>query len=300
MNGFIAKQIKELRIHHGYSQQELASLLQVGQTTIANYERGIREPDVAKLRVLANLFGISLDSLIGLQQTQKQVSPNQKQLQNVGLELLEFLLHGRKEEARSTVLKLAEEGHSLRDLFEKVMKPLLMEVGALWEMGKVDVWMEHYVSDVIQDIIRELVSKTKKKWQEVQPPVIVGFVPGAEQHTIGLKMISELLEQEGYDVVFLGANVPLISAIAAIERKKAKYVLLSVTLAQHLDTTKHVIDGIRNYFKDDAPKIMVGGNAFSSIHHPWSETGADYYGESIDDIVEMINSKTPMLRVSHQ
>jgi transcriptional regulator with XRE-family HTH domain len=59
------KIIKMLRHEKKYSQKELAEKLQVAQNTISNWEQGTREPDNQTLIVLAQLFNVSVDYLLG-------------------------------------------------------------------------------------------------------------------------------------------------------------------------------------------------------------------------------------------
>lgn len=57
--------IKELRQKHNVSQQELADLLGVSTRAWRFYESGEREPNMARLILLADYFNISLDYLLG-------------------------------------------------------------------------------------------------------------------------------------------------------------------------------------------------------------------------------------------
>lgn len=57
--------IKELRISQGLTQQEVANRLNIERTSYARYESGSREPDVATLIAMADLFQVSLDYLCG-------------------------------------------------------------------------------------------------------------------------------------------------------------------------------------------------------------------------------------------
>ncbi len=60
-----AKIIKELREQKGYSQEELAKLLDTKRSNIANWEtRG--EPDYATLIKLASFFNVTVDYLLGM------------------------------------------------------------------------------------------------------------------------------------------------------------------------------------------------------------------------------------------
>lgn len=50
----------------GLSQYDLAKKLNMTQQRISSYERGIREPDLDTLKLLADFFNISTDDLLGI------------------------------------------------------------------------------------------------------------------------------------------------------------------------------------------------------------------------------------------
>ena len=60
------KRIKDLRNERKMSQQRLAIELSVTQAMISKYELGTAEPDIASIRLLAEIFGVSADYLLEL------------------------------------------------------------------------------------------------------------------------------------------------------------------------------------------------------------------------------------------
>jgi transcriptional regulator with XRE-family HTH domain len=60
----LATNLKYLRKKKGKTQDALSSELQIGRTTLANYEAGISEPNVETLLLISNYFGISVDDLL--------------------------------------------------------------------------------------------------------------------------------------------------------------------------------------------------------------------------------------------
>lgn len=60
---YIGNKIKEYRKLKGLTQKELANKVDMGDTTIANYEKGFRTPKKNTLFKLANAFDISIDDL---------------------------------------------------------------------------------------------------------------------------------------------------------------------------------------------------------------------------------------------
>ena len=57
--------LKELRKLNGLYQKDLASLLNISEAAIRQYESGRREPDIQTLCLLADYFKITVDELIG-------------------------------------------------------------------------------------------------------------------------------------------------------------------------------------------------------------------------------------------
>jgi transcriptional regulator with XRE-family HTH domain len=58
--------LKKAREDYGLTQVETSELLKIGQSTLAKYETGKREPDLETLVKIGLLFDVSIDWLIGL------------------------------------------------------------------------------------------------------------------------------------------------------------------------------------------------------------------------------------------
>lgn len=61
----LGKRIAHLRTQRGMTQQQLAEALGIAQQTLANYETGRSRLPVSLLPVLATLFGVPADGLLG-------------------------------------------------------------------------------------------------------------------------------------------------------------------------------------------------------------------------------------------
>ena len=57
--------LKTLWERHDYNQDYVADKVNIKRSTYANYERESREPNIAMLVKLADLYGISIDYLLG-------------------------------------------------------------------------------------------------------------------------------------------------------------------------------------------------------------------------------------------
>ena len=62
------KLLKTFRKRHGFTQAEVAEYAGVSRQAFSNFERGLREPSIKVLIMLADLYHISLDELVGREQ----------------------------------------------------------------------------------------------------------------------------------------------------------------------------------------------------------------------------------------
>ncbi len=63
----IRYKIKELRKEKKMTQKELAKLVNKSETGLASWEQGLSEPSVNDIRLLCQIFGVSADFLLGLE-----------------------------------------------------------------------------------------------------------------------------------------------------------------------------------------------------------------------------------------
>ena len=57
--------LKELRLRHGFNQEELAKQIGIKQNSYSDWEHGKCKPNYEKLEKIADFFGVSLDWLFG-------------------------------------------------------------------------------------------------------------------------------------------------------------------------------------------------------------------------------------------
>ena len=61
-----ASRIKKARLDTGLTQKMIEAETGIKQSTIAKYENGMLEPDLEKLGILAECYGVSTDWLLGI------------------------------------------------------------------------------------------------------------------------------------------------------------------------------------------------------------------------------------------
>ena len=68
--------LKQLREQNGYSQEELAKLLNTSRSRIGMYEQGRRQPDFEMQEAIADLFNVTIDYLFGRKNDEPEQDPD--------------------------------------------------------------------------------------------------------------------------------------------------------------------------------------------------------------------------------
>lgn len=69
------ERLKELRIANGYTQKQIAFILQTRQEQYSKYECGKRELPIRHLITLCCLYRVSSDYILGLDKIKPNLSP---------------------------------------------------------------------------------------------------------------------------------------------------------------------------------------------------------------------------------
>lgn len=92
--------------------------------------------------------------------------------------------------------------------------------------------------------------------------MIVTGVEG-EMHQLGANMLADVLEAEGWDVRFLGTQLPHRDILQAIEEHEPTIVGISATMLFNVPKVSSLIGDVRLRYGSDV-RIILGGAAFGS------------------------------------
>lgn len=168
------------------------------------------------------------------------------------------LIHGDRKKCADITGKLLDNKVSLEDVYENIIRKALYEVGDLWEKGKISVASEHLASATSESLINEFYPRiiTSKKLPKT---ALLGCVEN-EYHQIGIKMVSDIFELNGWNTCYLGASTPTKEFVKFIDEIQPQLVALSLSLYFNLPNLDKMLNAIQADFPD--LPIMVGGQAF--------------------------------------
>ncbi len=135
------------------------------------------------------------------------------------------------------------------DLILQILIPLLHEVGKLWYEGRVLIWQEHLLS--------ELVGSTTGIFTRISetPSSNGGFLfatPPHERHAFGIAFAAMLASSRGVRAHNLGPSVPAEELVAAAKSLDARCVVIGITGAGDAAL------GLDGYF-DELDRGLPGG-----------------------------------------
>jgi len=88
--------------------------------------------------------------------------------------------------------------------------------------------------------------------------VVIGTVKG-DLHDIGKNIVGMLLQGAGFDVVDLGADVPLEKFVEFVRKERADVVGMSALLTTTMIFMKDVIEALKNAGLRENVKVIIGG-----------------------------------------
>ncbi len=206
----------------------------------------------------------------------------------------EILLEGNSIKAINYSRAIVKDIQSLKEFHVKVVTYALYEVGKLWEKGAISVAQEHLATSVVMRIM-SLLYLDLANLDHVKGTAIVTSAAN-EYHEVGARIVADMLEVNGWDVIYLGANTPIEDVIKTGKENKPDFIALSVTMTFNLDNAIKLIQGIRKEKILDGTKIIVGGYVFKYGQLSKEKLGADAIetdiGKMLEKVEEWRNAKS--------
>lgn len=245
----IGDQIKALRIEGRISQKSLADSLGITQSTIANYENNIRQPNLEMLIKIADYFNVSTDFILsrtGIYESKVSVDHNSIEVADY---FLNILLNRPVNEAYAYA-EAYYQRHGVRKLYFTLFRMVMTKVGWLWEVEEISSGSEHVISHILDEMVVHFSKKVKVQSHD-SVRIVASTILG-ERHTFGLKMLSLLLSYSGYPTTYIGEGVPFEDLQNVIE-KGGDHLILSLSSSLHQGRTLEWIEKLPNI-----PICLVG------------------------------------------
>jgi methanogenic corrinoid protein MtbC1 len=196
---------------------------------------------------------------------------------------LEALRQGRSDIAIDIVDAAFAADGDIAAVHSQVIGPAMKRIGDLWERNIISVDEEHLATEISHKVIARLFWRSMNGPSHSGKRVVMAAVQG-EQHVLGLRMAADVLEIAGYEVVYLGANLPLTALLHACRMHGPHVLGLTVSMPLNIPTLIWEVGEVRKLAAP--PLIMVGGRVAKTAVH--NGLRASYVQRS-DQVLEVVD-----------
>ena len=185
------------------------------------------------------------------------------------------------EQAAENVLAQAFALYPPETVCFEVLQKGLSAVGEGWYRGEATVQQEHFASALANRRLAALIASAPAPSRSGR---IVVACPPEEEHVFSAMLITLVMRRRGWDVLFLGANVPLLRLEVALRQMRPHLVIAP---AQQLRTASTLID-MAELARREKVALAFGGLIFNRIPILRDRIPAYFLSEQLDRVSEVI------------
>lgn len=218
-------------------------------------------------------------------QTADSAAADETRQRDFMLRYLECLLSSKRHEAIALVLDLSRSGVPVTVIYSDVLQPAQAALGRMWHRHEISIADEHYATSVTQEVMSRLrANAAAAKRRDLR---VVAAAVGGDFHDIGIRMVADCLDLDGWDVAYLGANLPAFEAVREVRERKVHLLAISASTFLHLRDAGELIDAVRAEPSCADVKVIIGGPPFNLIPDLWRKLGADGHATTAAAAVEL-------------
>jgi len=201
---------------------------------------------------------------------------------------LAALMGGDEAAAHRVAMESLDRGMTIDVLYAEIVAPVMREVGRLWHANRITVAQEYYISSATQLLMAHLYPRICAT--ECRGPVLVAACVQGELHEMGLRMVADLFQLQGWNTRFLGGDNSAMVVAAFVDHVDADVVAISAMMAANVPAVAAQIAMLRGRDKAGRRKILVGGYPFQVDPDLWRRVGADGSGGDGYQAIEVAHS----------
>jgi len=158
------------------------------------------------------------------------------------------------------IMEQAFAMYTMPTVYVELITPTLIEVGEAWHQGDITISTEHYASTYLRGRLLSLLQAYPHRPD--MPMIIVGCAPN-ERHEVGALIFAVMLRQHGYNVIYLGQDIPIEDVIETALQERPAMVCLSANSTATALALRDIKQGL-DKGGPHAPLFGFGGRAFDN------------------------------------
>lgn len=230
---------------------------------------------------------VRADDLASFESSRRdEPAPNPPRRDAPWAERLEARLVAGDERGSAEVMEsVLAAGHDLTFLYLGVLAPAMAAIGARWEAGELEIYVEHRATGIALRLMAQIGPRFVRRGRS-KGTVLMG-APEGEEHGVIVAMVADLVRERGWTVHDVGADLPAAALAEAVRgTDDLVAVCIGVTVAQSLRHARESIAAVKAV--SDVP-VFAGGAAVRDEAHA-RDLGADHRSGSVDELLGMLDS----------
>jgi excisionase family DNA binding protein len=200
--------------------------------------------------------------------------------------LVDRLIAGDEAGSWALVETALARGATPEEIVVDVVAPAMGIVGERWQSGQLTVDDEHGATSVVLRLVGRLGPHFTRRGVK-RGTVVLGTPPG-ERHGLPTALATNVLRGRGYDVVDLGADVPVHAFAAAVSKvENPLTAAIGVTAGNHDRAVRAIVRAIHE--KTPGVPVLVGGAGVADAAHA-SRLGAEWAGTDATTLVAAVDA----------
>ncbi len=171
----------------------------------------------------------------------------------------------------------------------ELVVPLLTEVGQGWQQGNGQIAHEHLASAVIRSQLERV--RTDIRPSSAAPRLVV-TTPAGQVHELGAQLVATMAAGLGWNVTYLGPNLPALEIAVAVRQIQPLAVALSLVFPHEDPRVAEELRKLRSELGQEIG-LIVGGAAASGYEPVLREIGARVLS-GLDDLPEALSAWAPV------
>ena len=152
--------------------------------------------------------------------------------------------------AANEVLDEVLAAFTIDALAERVVLPVLREIGNRWESGEASVAQEHFATGVL----RARMLSAARNWGAGVGPLALLACPPGELHDLGLVVFGLVLSARGWRIAYLGPDTPIDSVADAARELRPQAIVLAALGEERFEAVR---DDLRALAAES--RLLLGG-----------------------------------------
>lgn len=185
---------------------------------------------------------------------------HQDRTQNISEELLKALL-GFDEFKAHELIDKSFSIYTIDKVVIEILGSLLVQIGDLWENGKITTAHEHFASSILRSRIGSIMHSFPHNG--ILPKVVAVCGPG-EWHELGLLIFTLYVRRKGFEVIYLGSSIKEDDIEVVLNEVDPKFLFFSCTMKENVSRLLSHISSL----KEDHQELEIGMGGFAIDHLP--------------------------------